>query len=270
VQHFRDGQAYQISELESFGQITIDRIPGVEFSLRENLSLRSWISSLDNRPIYLDITGLSHHVWMPLLRIILENNKEVHCIYTEPGRYTPSTNPRPGEFYQLSEKVRGLRPIPTFARIPSRSQSSGLLVALLGFEGVRFKYLVENVQPDEHDIFPIVGVPGFEIDYPFHTFEGNADILKSTRSWQRLDYVDASCPFSLFRQLEVIRKDWPTRFIQLAVIGTKPHALGAMLYALRDNSVEILHDHPIKKAGRTQGSGRCHLYRVSTFWSQGY
>lgn len=269
ISHFTDGRAYRVIEHDTFGLIGVTGTDKSNISLRETAALRDLISSIEFSSVYLDITGLCHHVWMPLLRTIIDLNRTVYCIYTEPSIYTPSANPRPGDFYQLSDKIRGFVPIPTFARLPSRTQRGSLLVPLLGFEGVRFKYLVECFQPDEHSIYPIVGIPGFEIDYPFHTFEGNADILKSTKSYQRLDYVDASCPFALFHHLEALRSEWPERLIQLAVIGTKPHALGAMLYALHDSSVELLHDHPIRKKGRTQGSGRCHLYNVTAFLSQG-
>lgn len=264
-QHFQAGHSFQIAEGADLGQISIEENGSKEYSLRESSALKEWIRRLSDGPVYIDITGLGHHVWMPILRFLLEESREVFCLYTEPGRYVPSVNPRPGEFYQLSEKSRGYQPIPTFARIPSRSQRAGILVPLLGFEGVRYRYLIENEQPAERDVFPIVGIPGFEIDYPFHTFEGNAEVLKETRSWQRVDFVDAACPFSLFNHLNSIRANWPSRLIRLAIIGTKPHALGAVLYALRDGSVELLHDHPIRKKGRTDGSGRCHLYRVSVF-----
>jgi hypothetical protein len=257
---------FRIEEQHEFGQISIDLLPGSVFSLRQSAPLRAWVRTLDYSVVYLDITGLSHYVWMPLLRFMLEEQRNVVCLYSEPGRYTPSANPRPGEFYDLSEKVSGFRPIPTFARLPSRSRSDSLLIPLLGFEGVRLRFLIESVEPNDRDIFPIIGVPGFEVDYPFHTYEGNADALKATRAWQRADYVDAACPFSLFQHMQIMRRERPSRFFQIAPIGTKPHALGALLFALRDTSSEILYDHPVKKKGRTQGSGKCHMYDVAKFW----
>ncbi len=270
LQQFRSNDLFRIDEQDEVGQIRIDQLGEQLFSLRQSAALRAFVESMSYPVIYVDITGLAHYVWMPLLRILLEANRTVVCLYSEPGRYTPSANPRPGEFYDLSEKVLGFRPIPSLAKLPSRSRSEKLLIPLLGFEGVRLKYLIETIEPNDRDIFPIVGVPGFEIDYPFHTYEGNADALRSTRAWQRVDYVDASCPFSLLKWIQQLRYDMPTRFFQLATIGTKPHALGALLFALKDELCEILYDHPVKKTGRTQGVGKCHYYEISKFWSIGH
>ncbi|MGO8465009.1 hypothetical protein AB9F45_10690 [Rhizobium leguminosarum] len=270
VAQFDGDTVFRIDEQEEFGQIAIDRVGEQVFSLRQSALLRRWVGALSCARIYLDITGLSHGVWMPLLRIMLESGKSVTCLYSEPGRYTPSANPRPGEFYDLSEKVLGFRPIPSFAKLPSRSRSESLLIPLLGFEGVRLKYLIETVEPNDRDIFPIIGVPGFEIDYPFHTYEGNADALRATRAWQRIDFADASCPFALLNWFQNLRKEMPNRFFKIAAIGTKPHALGALLFALRDNLSEILYDHPVKKKGRTKGVGKCHLYDVTKYWLVGH
>lgn len=267
--HFQGSRLLQIREAGEFGQVTFDSESNRVFSLREGSQIKGVLSRLPNETVYLDITGLSHHVWIPLLRFLLDLNHNVKVLYSEPGAYQANPHPRPGEFYQLSERFRDFQPIPTFARLRSRGASSAVLVPLLGFEGARFRRLVEIEEPDDGDIWPIIGIPGFELDYPFHTFEGNADVLKSTRSYQRLDFADASCPFSLYHRLELIRLDWPRHLMKLALIGTKPHALGAVLFALSDQSVELLHDHPIRKSGRTQGAGRCHVYHISTFINLG-
>tara|TARA_Y100000815_G_scaffold256389_1_gene263983 strand:- start:1687 stop:2640 length:954 start_codon:yes stop_codon:yes gene_type:complete len=233
--------------------------------LRVRQELDAFASKMAGRQVYLDITGLSHHVWMPVLRSLLESSVDVLCMYVEPDSYKFNPNPRPGEFFDLSERIRGLSPIPTFAKLVARAEQKPIFVPLLGFEGVRFRYLVENIEPSVKDVFPVVGVPGFRLDYPFHTIEGNAGVLSSTRSWQQVEYVDAACPFSLFAHLHRLRERRPGRPLQIAIVGTKPHALGAALFALSVEGVELVHDHPIRKKGRTAGSGRCHLYRVGDF-----
>lgn len=264
-EHFQSERLIQVREASDFGQVSFDIEAGRVLSLRKDHEIKSLLSELPPGSVYLDITGLSHHVWIPLLRFLIDLTREVKVLYSEPGIYQANPNPRPGEFYQLSERFRDFQPIPTFARLRSRRASLSVLIPLLGFEGARFRRLVELEEPDDSDIWPIVGIPGFELDYPFHTFEGNADVLKKTRSYHRVDFADAACPFSLYRRLEIIRSDWPQHLMKLALIGTKPHALGAVLFALADSSVELLHDHPIRKSGRTHGAGRCHLYRISTF-----
>lgn len=266
---FSHGFVREISEGAVIGQ-AFDKVYSQEpIMLRDRNALVLWASTFNGRPVYVDITGLGHQVWMPLVKVLIETAFQVYCIYSEPEKYTINPNPRPGEFYHLSDRVREFIPIPTMARIPSRRSSSSILLPLLGFEGPRFRHLIEKLEPSERDVSPIIGVPGFEIDYPFHTYEGNAEVLSTSRSWQRVRYVDAACPFALFEAIQTIRRAAPDRLLQLAAIGTKPHALGALLFAISDGNCEILHDHPIRKLNRTSGASKCHVYDVTAFLRDG-
>jgi hypothetical protein len=141
-----------------------------------------------------------------------------------------------------------------------------VLVPLLGFEGVRFSHVLEQTQPLGANIFPIIGVPGFRAEYPFHTYVGNRVTLIQSESWRNVKYAVANCPFSLFHVLEDLHQRIAGSILQIAPIGTKPHALGAILYAIANpDTVEIIYDHPKRKVHRTSGSARCHVYFVSDF-----
>lgn len=140
-----------------------------------------------------------------------------------------------------------------------------MVVPLLGFEGTRFKFMMETLQPAGNKIYPFVGVPGFQLEYPFHTYEGNANTLDETRSWENIRYVDAACPFSIAIELFKLQQNRDSVFLQVPLVGTKPHALGAAIYAIRNSNIELVYDHPIRKPTRTSGSARCHVYDVSEF-----
>lgn len=233
--------------------------------LRRRSEIERFLAAFAGRHIHLDVTGLSHHVWMPILRTLIETSARASVIYAEPAAYKISTNPRPSEFFDLSERIRGVLPIPTFAKVARRGSRDPATVALLGFEGARFKYLLETLQPEGDRVYPIIGVPGFQIEYPFHTYEGNADPLETSHSWQNVAFVDAACPFSLFMELRRLQAQQNGQPLRIAPIGTKPHAVGAAMYAVLNDSAELVYDHPIRKKGRTTGSGRYHVYRVSEF-----
>ena len=64
-------------------------------------------SHLDALTIYLDITGLPHHVWMPLVKACIEAGVVTNCIYVEPKSYSYNPIPKPGEFFDLSERIQG-------------------------------------------------------------------------------------------------------------------------------------------------------------------
>ena len=52
----------------------------------------------------------------------------------------------------------------------------------------------------------------------------------------------------------------------VALVGTKPHALGAIWYSIvNPSSTEVMFDFPIKKKDRTRGIGTIHIYDFGVF-----
>jgi hypothetical protein len=49
----------------------------------------------------------------------------------------------------------------------------------------------------------------------------------------------------------------------IAPIGTKPHGIGAALFAATHEDVGILYDHPRRREGRSSKVGKWHLFNVS-------
>lgn len=232
-------------------------------SLRSYQALKAFWNQFAGRVAYIDMTGLGHHVWAPMLRAASATLSDVRVVYVEPVDYSRSSAPTESEIFDLSERIKGISPIPGFASIAALPGESFHLVALLGFEGTRLAYLLENVQPPGHEITPIVGAPGFRPEYPFYAYHGNKTALVDSRAWPEVRYVTANCPFSAFRTLTSVaeERDLP---LKVAPIGTKPHSLGAVLYAMTSSgNVELVYDHPIRTAKRTVGASRALVYRVS-------
>lgn len=233
---------------------------------RSTTSVTRFLSTEQYSAYYLDITGLPHHVWAPLLRGLMCRPEKVFCIYVEPGDYRLSETPTEATIFDLSEKIEGIKPLPGFASLPAATERDALFVPLLGFEGARFAYMLENVQPKRDDIMPIIGVPGFRPEYPFYTYVGNRIKLQETRSWENVRFVAANCPFSLYNLLIDISNKSKFQRMVIAVIGTKPHALGAVLYYLcHPTTTELLYDHPVRKEQRTHGASRVCVYDLSHF-----
>jgi len=233
-------------------------------SLRSESQIRALLSGLNSNALYIDITGLAHHVWAPLLRVALMMALRTKVVYVEPGDYRFSRRPTEAEIFDLSERISGIAPIPGFFGLSDPEDDAICFVPLLGFEGPRLAYLLEYVQPPRAKIVPVVGVPGFRVEYPFYTYHGNQQPLRDTNAWKNIRFARANCPFSLFYLLQDISRDYPEHLIKIAPIGTKPHALGAVLYSLAGGRrVELVYDHPIRKADRTMGSARTLVYHVS-------
>ena len=232
--------------------------------LRSNRDVAGIWAQKPYRAAYLDITGLPHRVWAPLLRGMRSGGLPAYCVYVEPKEYRRSDTPTEGNIYDLSESIEGISPLPGFVSLGASREEEAVFVPLLGFEGARFAFMLEEVQPDRTQIYPIVGVPGFRYSYPFDTYFGNRAQLAETSSWQNVRFAAANCPFSLYHLLAELGQESEHRYLKIAPIGTKPHALGAILYSLdHPSTTEVLYDHPVRRAMRTSGAARVCLYDLS-------
>jgi hypothetical protein len=218
-------------------------------------------AALSYGSILLDISGFQHHVWAPLLRSLHARNVKTRVLYAEPEEYKEHPNPSSASLFDLSVTFDGLAPLPGFARLSGPiDESKCLFVAMLGFEGSRPESLVFQLDPMPK-VIPVVGVPGFQAEYPSYTVECNRTFLEECKAHHEIRFARASCPFESFDVLAEIRKDYSEHYMYLAPIGTKPHALGVVLYALANpDHTEIMFDHPVRRPGRTKGVGVIHIY----------
>lgn len=256
----------ELKELDGT-EITADIEGGERLSLRRRDHVEKLLARIGSGFAYIDLTGLSHHVWAPLTRLALASSLRVRAVYVEPHSYQYSADQGTrGEIFDLSERIRGISPIPLFASLAEARRESTWFVPFLGFEGARFAFVAEQIDPPPDRIIPVVGVPGFRIEYPFHSVVGNARVLGETRAWQRAVYARANCPFSAFFVLQDIMADRPGDHLRVAPIGTKPHALGAVLMAcVAPQRIELVYDHPKRKPKRTVGKETCFVYSLTEF-----
>lgn len=213
----------------------------------------------------LDISGLSHSTWAPLLRYLRRTMDTLDVLYAEPRDYTTVSFPVASGWFDLSQRFSGIAPLPGFACLrPHDPDQDSLLVAFVGFEGQRPRMIVEELDdPPPSQIFPVVGMPGFRAEFPTFSLVCNQDFFDDTRSVHETRFARASCPFEAYRQLREIAREHPSHYMYIAPVGTKPHALGAVLYTMEHPEVcELIYDHPVRKKGRTSGIGAIHLYRI--------
>jgi len=235
-------------------------------NLRDPDQLRELICSVAGSSLDVDLTSLPAHIWAPIVRACLEMNINLRSLYVEPQDYARSPTPGIGALYDLSERVIGIHPIPGFAALRSINDEESLFVPLVGFEGARLSYLIDQLEPRPDSIFPIIGVPGFKKDYPFNSYLGNQVPLEDTRAWRHASYSRANCPFSAYYSIEKIASRRPEHHLRIAPIGTKPHCLGAVLYNIDHPSTsEIIYDHPRRSRSRTHGVSRISLFNISEF-----
>lgn len=252
----------------------IDLSSGEKHQLRSSSSMRALLLKHEASTIYIDITGIEKRIVAALLhnsiKAIGETQiREVKTIYAEPKSYKIKKFQLEGLFQDLSEKIEGINPLPGFATIFPDDLDDVIFIALLGFEGGRFTYVLEHIQLPDENVFPVIGVPGFRCEYPFFAYYGNKTPLVHTQSWRRIKYAAANSLVDPYMLLTKIHQKNPDKKIKLAPIGTKPHLLAAILFAIKyPKNVELIYDNPKRKQVRTEGVGRIIECSVSKLISE--
>lgn len=219
--------------------------------------------------IYLDVTGMSCRLAAPLIRCAILDGFDVRVVYAEPLEYKLPEFQNEGINKDLSGCVKGVKSLPGFTKVFRMCKEDPLFVVLLGFEGGRFTYLVANQQPAAENIRPVIGVPGYRMEYPFVSYWGNRVTLKTTRSWEHVEYAEANSIVDAFFVLDKIWNENHKPYMLIAPIGTKPHAIGSILYAIKNDSrVELIYDNPIQSRNRVDGVGRILVCNVTKLFNE--
>lgn len=236
--------------------------------LSSTVAIENFFSSYYFRVLYLEVTGMCCRLVAPLMKFALQNGIDLRVVYSEPNEYLLQEFQKEGLNNDLSESVAGVNPLPGFVRlVPFKEEP--LFVTFLGFEGGRFTYLVTNKQPSYNKIMPIVGVPGYRMHYPFETFWGNRNALKTTKAYEHVVYAEANSIVDSYLTLGKISYDNRNPNMIVAPIGTKPHAIGAIMYAIKkSDKVELLYDNPKRSLHRTEGVGRILVCNVTKLFNE--
>lgn len=226
-----------------------------EYSLRGAQTIGAFVEKYVDKIVYLDISGLNARISSALIIALFKKEITTYIIYAEPATYRLDKFRNEGVLVDLAEKVDGISPLPGLIRFIDIDKK--IFVPLLGFEGARFTQIYEDVSPSDEDIYPIVGLPGFRMEYPFVTLFSNKPPLFNTQSWANIQYVMANSVVDAYlKLLEIYERNNDSKII-IAPIGTKPHAIGAILFAMKyDKRVELVYDNPKRNEQRTDGIGR--------------
>ena len=231
-------------------------------------AIKRFFSSYTFQVLYLEVTGMCCRLVAPLMKFAIQNGIKTNIVYSEPKEYLLAEFQKEGLNKDLSESVEGVSPLPGFIRlVPFKEEP--IFVTLLGFEGGRFSYLVTNKQPSYDKILPIVGVPGYRMHYPFETFWRNRNALKTTKAYECVEFAEANSIVDSYMTLKKISYDKREPNMIVAPIGTKPHAIGSILYAIKNpNKVELLYDNPKRNLHRTEGVGRILVCDITKLFNE--
>ncbi len=204
----------------------------------------SWINS--RAAAFIDYTGLRPSHLDALLRVGLDVRLNFSHIFRA-GGISVCSKSSVKRFSSISAKrFRGITPIPTFSTSPTPRESNTRTCPLLGFEGTRFKHVIETLQHEGQDIIPIIGIPGFSWRFRFTVIEEMLTRLAEQGFWENVRSLTRRV-LSLCSIHWSISKRENRKLSTSFPIGTMPHALGAALFAILHPQTELVYDHTVRK-----------------------
>lgn len=236
-------------------------------NLYNKSDIQNKFSFIGQQRVFMDITGLDHVTWAPLLKVFLEDGRDLKIIYAEPTAYQKNHSPGDGDPYDLREHIKGIKPLPLFASLNDSDDEHNCFVPILGFEGTRFSYMANKVEPDDSTIYPIIGCPGFFAHYIFESMLANSRPILQYGAQYKIYFAKSNCPASVYYRLQDIARRTQNRLIKIGLIGTKPHAVGALIFNMANAKSEIVYDHTIRRQGRTKGIAGRLVIDVFQFWN---
>lgn len=216
--------------------------------------------------VCVDITGLKQGILFLLIKLLTTQHKpsQLFAAYTEPTEYTKrSFSIYDSEEFDLYDKIIGItKAVPGFVK--RRGSKKPLLVAPIGFDSQRLQSINENLKPEK--IIPIVGFPSFMPGWNITAIKMNYYVLKNTQCYDYIESCEAASPFAIYNVLKEIYNQYIERYdIYIAPLGTRPHSLGAALFASIMPSCYLIYDFPIEKKFRSNKVLRASVYHLSRF-----
>lgn len=230
------------------------RVPALKARLFGVKSLLVEASSL-SFPEILYVMLAAIHARIPKLRFV----------YVEPKEYRREVKGRlcDQRNFELSDNRR-FQSIPGFQTNLSEIEA-GQAVFFLGFEGSRLGQALEQQEMlrgwDKHAVF---GVPAFSPGWEIDAMANNVQYLGKG---DQVKYAAAASADAAYRLLSaLLEQDKGERPILVAPLGTKPHAIGAALFLIENESMDralLLYDHPTRSSARSKEVRRWHFFDVA-------
>ena len=187
----------------------------------------------------------------------------VSLLYVEPLEYAATR----GQLlhrrdFELSDEVPGFIPVPG-AMILLEDRRSQRGVFFLGYEERRLDRAMED-----HPIVPsktsvVFGVPAYQPGWEIDAFANNARVLRDRSISGGVHFCGAQNPYAAYQVLQQVRDECGEgEEMFVAPIGTKPHGIGAALFAAEHPEIGIIYDHPKRKKNRSNDVSTWHVFDV--------
>jgi hypothetical protein len=236
-------------------------------SLIPDLQLFLKAEKIEGARVCIDITTLKQGVLFLLVRLLLKDIKPaiLFSAYTEPLLYKKREFMEVGETeeYELYDKIMGnTKSVPGFTK--NKSANEILLIAPMGFDSQRLQTICESLKPKK--LIPVVGFPSFVPGWNLTAIKANYMVLKNEDCMGMVKSCEAASPFAMVNLLnEEFHRYNADYDIYVSPLGTRPHCLGAAIFASKVPSSYLIYDFPVEKLHRSHDVLKTNIYHLSKF-----
>jgi len=165
--------------------------------------------------------------------------------------------------FELSDEVDVFSGVPgSLMRL--RQDQPTRTVFLVGYEGDRLEQALEQTSVKPSRCAVVFGVPAFRPGWEMDSFANNVNVIVERRIAANILFAAAQNPLSAYQSIEKVRRSCSAgERLLLVPIGTKPHAVGAALFACEHDDVGVIYDHPKRRQKRSRRIGSWHTYDVT-------
>lgn len=207
----------------------------------DDINFINTINFQENIEIGLDITGFTIPDLFRIFYFLKEIKHccKIHVFYTEPEHYLFKKF-----IFDTYSHLSGQR---TYKSLPeyfaSGESTKELLILFLGFDPDISNYIYDKALPTE--VIAINGFPSYLPKLKDISLLNNYPLITSHIDTNHKFYTRANNPFSTYNTLHDIREKYNDFLINICVLGSKPMALGACIFALQNkDNLKVTYPYP--------------------------
>ena len=250
--HFEDEDVASLKNISQIYGLNISQVR-IKKDLSTNLidclkQIDAYIK--DKNSIGIDISCMPIPYFAQILRFLYKRyeKKTITVYYTEPSHYNLN------KLFDFSayEGEIDIKVIPGYEGKSSQiNETQRIVFYLMGFEvSYMNKLIPQEINPDS--IAPINGFPSYFPKYKdISLVNNNGNFFEKDID---LTYTEANNPFETFNQMLLLSAKNSTYCIDIIPVGTKPMALGACLFALKNGNTDCRMIFPFPTEYNTQQS----------------
>lgn len=219
---------------------------------------------IDNKKVLIEATTLSFSEILLILENIKLRNAVIDILYLEPESYFRRRDEHiiHRREFELSGENIGFLPIPGFASSFSKDICHKVIF-MAGYESDRIFRGFEDTPIKPFDCSLVFGVPAFQPGWEMNSFANNIRVIKEQNLSGGIYFSSANNPGATIDLLKKIYNSLEdNEELNIAPVGPKPAGIAAALFAVNEDNVNVLYDHPIQKPRRSLNVKKWHIYSI--------